>query len=391
VNKPFHLRGRFENTEYLKVAGVILVAISLPLSESIKAAGIIIAGTMLLVQVIKKENSININIMSYGFILFLIAALISTAFASQPEKSTKGAIDIFKYAIVFFVAQSIHKKDDIRKILWAIYLSTALAGLLGIYHASNINKQLEIHTLGNWNYTGMFLNIITASMLSTLLFSDIETKITKLTLCILAAITIVASIMTLSRASMVGFMVFVVLLCLSIRRLEKVLLLFIGVVIVTAFFYKTMWVKLFTTQSMISRFDIWRHAARLLMENPFFGIGLNNFSYTFPLNHVVEPGNTVYDAHSLYFQVASQMGFIGLLALSLIIVGFVKAWINFKPLTGFGKSLKFSAAGAFLIITATGLLDTTLHHEHAIAFTMMTGLMLGYSKGINNIRYHEKT
>lgn len=379
-----------KNTEYLKVAGIILIAISLPLSESIKTVGIIIAGTILLVQLIKKENSINISIMSYGFIFFFIAALISTAFAPQPEKSLKGAIDILKYASVFFIVQSIHKKDDIRKILWAIYLSTALAGLLGIYHASNINKQLEIHTLGNWNYTGMFLNIITASMLSTLLFSDIETKITKLTLCILTAITIVASIMTLSRASIVGLMVFVVLLSLSIRRLEKVLLPFIGVVIVTILLYKTMWLKLFTTHSMISRLDIWRHAFNLFKEYPVIGIGLNHFSYTFPINHPVEPGNTVYDAHSLYFQVASQMGIIGFLSLSLIIIGFIYTWINFNPKCGFGRALRFGAMGAFLITTVAGLFDTTLHHEHAIAFTMMAGLMFGYGKGVNSKSMPEK-
>jgi len=134
---------------------------------------------------------------------------------------------------------------------------------------------------------------------------------------------------------------------------------------------------------MRSRLDIWSGAMRLFLENPLTGVGLNHFNYRFPSNHPVEPGNIVYDAHSLYFQSASQMGLVGLIALALLIVGFVKAWRGLRGGDGLGRALRFSALGAFLVITVTGIFDTTLHHEHAIAFTMITGLMFGYFGGLH--------
>ncbi|GAB4420747.1 MAG: hypothetical protein OHK0032_16540 [Thermodesulfovibrionales bacterium] len=153
---------------------------------------------------------------------------------------------------------------------------------------------------------------------------------------------------------------------------------FVGLTALTVYADKAMWLKLISTHSMVSRLDIWGGAIRLFLENPLTGVGLNHFAYSFQINHPVEPGNTVYDAHSLYLQTASQMGLIGLLSLCVTIAGFMKAWMNFKDVTGFGGALKYSALGAFLVITLTGIFDTTLHHEHAIAFTTITGLMFGY-------------
>jgi O-antigen ligase len=116
-------------------------------------------------------------------------------------------------------------------------------------------------------------------------------------------------------------------------------------------------------------------------EHPLLGIGLNHFSHTFPLSYPAEPGNTVYDAHSLYFQVSSQMGIMGIVALGILIAGFLRAWKAFRDTTGFGVSLKFGAMGAFLVITVAGLFDTTLHHGHAVAFSLITGLFFGYQGG----------
>ncbi len=131
------------------------------------------------------------------------------------------------------------------------------------------------------------------------------------------------------------------------------------------------------TQSLISRFYIWQYALDLLKDNPVIGIGLNHFKYTFPLSYTAEPGATYFDAHSVYFQTASQMGMFGLISLFLIISGFLYKFAKTKTASGFEKGVKYSALGGFLVTFVVGIFDTTLHHEHAIVFALLTGLMIG--------------
>lgn len=132
-----------------------------------------------------------------------------------------------------------------------------------------------------------------------------------------------------------------------------------------------MWSKLLVTSSLFSRLEIWRHAAGLFAGNPVLGVGLNNFKYTFA------SGESFFDAHSLYLQTASQMGLFGLLALFLILFGLVRKWFRLKTVSGMETAVMYSALGGIAVTFIGGIFDTTLHHEHAIIFTLLAGLMSG--------------
>lgn len=367
--------------ESLLVIGNVVLALSLPFSGSLKTIASLFLLLVFLVQLLRGEGGPRMSAMHYGFLLLLLSGLMSTLFAAHPGKSLKGVRDILYYSIPFFVASTIHSHKHIRIILWSLYLSTALSALWGIAHSVELHRPLEIHSLGNQNYTGMFLVIVMTSMVSTVVFSERETLLQRSILILFSSLLLVASVMTQMRAAFLGLFAFLFILLFSKERSRLAVLLSVGFVCLAAlaaYVDGKMWVKLSSSQSLTSRLGIWTHAIEYLKEHPLLGIGLNHFSHTFPLSYPVEPGNTVYDAHSLYFQVSSQMGIAGIVALGVLIVGFLHAWRTFKDTTGFGKSLKFGAMGAFLVITVTGLFDTTLHHGHAIAFSLITGLLFGY-------------
>jgi O-antigen ligase len=363
-----------------------MIVLSLPFSESLKTISILLALGIFFIQAYRKEINPGWDVIHYGFISLLLASIISSIFAADPSKSLKGAKDILFYTTTFFVACTINDERQIRTILWSLYMTTTISAILGIFHSITGHRPLEIHALGNQNYTAMFYMIIITSMISTVLFSNKETLLRKSILIIFTIISLIASVMTLMRASFLGLLTFFLLLVKLKKPSRSVVFLILGFIFLTMLILysdSAMRQKLLTTQSMISRLDIWKGAAGLFLDNPLTGVGLNHFNYRFPSNHPVEPDNIVYDAHSLYFQTASQMGLIGLVALMLIIVGFVKQWLHFKERDGFGKALRFGAMGAFLIIIITGVFDTTLHHEHAIAFTIITGLTYGYFRSAN--------
>ncbi|MFN3480136.1 MAG: O-antigen ligase family protein [Thermodesulfovibrionales bacterium] len=359
----------------------LVMTLSLPFSESIKTICLLTSSVFLLIQVLRREANIRFSMLHYGFIFLFLASVISSIFATEPSKSWSGSKDILFYSITFFIACSIDNEKKIQILLWGLYISTVLAALSGIFNSMTAHKPLEIHSLGNQNYTAMFFMIILTSMISTILFSDKKASSRRFILIIFSIITLLASAMTLMRASFLGLFAFILSL-LNLKKPSRAILIFIiGFVFLTILVLysdRAMWQKLFTFQSMISRLDIWRGATSIFLENPLTGVGLNHFNFRFPPNHPVEPNNTVYDAHSLYFQIASQMGLFGIISLIIIFFGFIKGWSRLQGSTGFSKALKYSSLGAFLVIAITGLFDTTLHHEHAMAFSLISGLTFGY-------------
>lgn len=375
------------NYDGIKLAGIILMVISLPFSESLKTISILLILSILLVQLYKKELKIKISVIHYGFLFLIVSALISSIFANNPSKSLGGAKDILFYTIPFFAACSVNNKRHAIIILWSLYVSTTMAALLGIIHSIGIHRPLEIHSLGNQNYTAMYFMIVITSMISTIVYSENKIRYSKIIISIFACFLIIATVMTAERSSFIGLFVFLIILLLSRKNIILSSLFSIGLfglTVVSIYIYNPMRVKIFSINSLFSRFSIWEHALNLFKENPVVGIGLNNFKY-------VSSTETVFDAHNVYLQIASQMGTLGLISISLIISGFLYQWLKYKPLSGFKNEIKYCALGGFLVTFVGGLLDTTLHHEHAIAFTLLTGLMLGAStkKGVQEQSFNE--
>ena len=370
--------------ESLLMIGSVVIALSLPFSESLKTIAVLFLLFVFLVQLLRGEGGLKMSAMHYGFLLLLLSGLMSSLFAADPGKSLKGVKDILFYSVPFFVASMIHSQRNIRIILWCLYFSTTLSVLWAIGRSVELHRALEIHPLGNQNYTAMFLVIVMTSMFSTAVLSEIETPLQKSILILFFSLLLVASVMTRMRASFLGLFSFFFILLISKKRSRLVVVLSAGSVCLAAlagYVDGKMWEKLASSKSLTSRFDIWAHAMEYFKGHPLLGIGLNHFSHTFPLSYPIEPGNTVYDAHSLYFQVFSQMGITGIVALGVLIAGFIHRWRASRDATGFGVSLKYGAMGAFLVITVAGLFDTTLHHENAIAFSLITGLLFGYQSG----------
>lgn len=377
--------------DQIKFILTALMTLSLPFSESIKSITVLLALVVFLVQLYKREIIYKLSLIHYGFLLLLLSSIISSILSNDPFKGLSGSKDILFFSIPFFVAFSFDKDKQIRTILWCLFVSTATSALIGIFHSIENSRPLEIHALGNQNYTAMFLTIVLTSVISMVLFSNKENLFKKMILIGLSIVILFAAVKTLMRASFLGlFVFFVFLVSLNLKTLlnrqskifnHPILLIIPGFIFLTfliLYLDRAMWQKLFSFKSMISRCDIWEEAVRLFIENPITGVGLNQFEFRFPASHPVEPNNIVYDAHSLYLQTASQMGLIGLSSLAIMFVGFIKGWRDFIDLSGFHRALRYGCLGAFLVIFVAGLFDTTLHHEHAMAFSLVSGFSFGY-------------
>ncbi len=119
-----------------------------------------------------------------------------------------------------------------------------------------------------------------------------------------------------------------------------------------------------------SRLELWRLAARMWASNPFFGVGPDNFRWTYGL----VAGKAVFDtrvfANNLFFELAATVGTFGLAA-------FLAA-LMFALQSGYpGSSISPSSCAAFALLVAMTVHGLT---DYLFAFTghyLTLGLALG--------------
>ena len=111
-------------------------------------------------------------------------------------------------------------------------------------------------------------------------------------------------------------------------------------------------------------------------ERPLLGVGPRNFNYIdrqrYPVNRNMN------HAHSLYFNVLAEMGWLGVGALalwlgSIVVVGWRSRRFFTTP---WGQVVWMGTLGCFITITLSGVMTTTFHTEGAMAFSAIIGLLL---------------
>ncbi len=133
----------------------------------------------------------------------------------------------------------------------------------------------------------------------------------------------------------------------------------------------------FYTGAITVRLKTWRGALLFVdEERPLLGAGPRNFNYIDKQRYGI--ARAMNHAHSLYFNVLAEMGWLGAGALvlwfgSIVVVG----WRSRRSLTTpWGQVVWTGALGCFITITLSGVMTTTFHTEGAMAFSAIIGLLL---------------
>ncbi len=135
-----------------------------------------------------------------------------------------------------------------------------------------------------------------------------------------------------------------------------------GVIIGLVLFYysNTTWLSnSFSTTSLLSRFDLWVKTIPLLSRNhAFLGLGLGNWAEIFDNFY----HTTDIHMHNNYLQIYTDMGFFGILAMSLAVVIFIITAYKIlrAPEKGILKGLGIGFIGSFLGGAFFNMFDVTL-------------------------------
>ena len=267
------------------------------------------------------------------FLLLLLWAtfFLSTLFAVYPEDAWIQLSKVSKILLMTFMTLLLFQDTKkVTMLLWVIALSIGFFGLKGGIWAVLTGGQNMVlgppnsFIAGNTEI-GLALNMV----LPILLFLRHETSRPWLRHVLLAifAFSIIAVLITYSRGAFLGLAVVLSVLFLKGRSKVIVLLILCVGFFLAAMYLPEKWVGRMETiktyeqeGSAMGRLRAWEMAWKLALDRPSLGAGFRAFQPEMYERYLPEVPKTNVDAHSIFFQVLAEHGFIGLILYSGLIL-----------------------------------------------------------------------
>ncbi|MBI4654804.1 MAG: O-antigen ligase family protein [Nitrospirae bacterium] len=313
-----------------------------------------------------------------GFLALAIAAALSAIFAKNHWLAFQGSLDFLKMYILFvIVATDFSDKKSIKIITATVIISTVLVtiGALSEYKRNNLNSSyIELNSVGHVNHTAIYLAL---SFVLSITFLRTVKNILEKILISLAAIVILSAVLLTDARATVSSIVAVVTIIFIFMKKEKqfthiLISLIVATVIIMLFVAPSKFSQQYTSifaASFHSRIELWEKAWEMFISHPVVGVGAKHFRFY----NTFDSGS---HAHSLYFNTLAQLGIVGAVSLSLLFYLIIKSLYNSYE----KSSLWHSALGAFIIVIVNGILNTSLHSEHGLLFSLILAVGLN-SKG----------
>lgn len=372
------------------MGGLGIMILFLPLSESLKNIGYFLAlGGWIVKRASDRDFSVRFTPLEVVLSLYLLTSLLSAAFAIDRWEGLRGAWEVFRPLSLFvMLVNDVDTCSKIRFCLWLFVLSTAVGVAWGLFdYFRNGRLRLDLHSLGYPTHTAPYLVLMLALLISLLLLMEWSVQ-AKIAMGALIVMTFFALFLTYSRGGWMASAACLLFLSISLKRWK---LIVIGLVLtMVTLVGLQMTGRLWTRQiEMLTHLDqddnvkerikIWKASVLILRERPLLGIGPRNFK---KLDYRQYGFKVPYrDAHNLFFQSMAEQGLLGLLSLIAVLICCACEGIRRRRVADpLGRVLWHASMGGFLTILVSGMVNTTLHTEVAIAFWSITALMLSSGK-----------
>jgi len=342
----------------------------------------------------------------------LIAAWIASgflvaAFAGLSQSEWRGAGDLLRYgSILWLVMRAGYGERERRAVLGALVASAMLGLAFGYYQLSVSGRRpfLELHSVGHVNHTAIYLAIL-LGLCAAWIFARWQAWHAGRRAVALAvgAFVLVSLVVTQSRGAVgAGLLVVPILAAAWWPRWRAPLLASAGALAVTVALAVGFGAEIVRKQQdrisegnvLAFRDGVWRYALVAFERHPWFGVGMDNYS-AIKNEHIAQwrkAAGKPYDpaqyarfphAHSLYFNTLAERGLVGSVALAAVLVAWAVALARRRPMPRDpDRDWLYwgGAAAAWLVSAGAGLVNTTLHHEHAILAVLLLGLWLAHMR-----------
>jgi O-antigen ligase len=394
--------------KYLELAFLSLMLISLPSLEAPKNIFLILFIALSAYRQSLKKIKWSYSKWDFIFFGFILSALLSSIFAGvsfgNEWRGFRGMLIWFVFA--WLLSRSQYKDKEVVWIIWITILGTLPPLALGLteYLIIHTKTALQLHSVGHVNHSAIYLGIILGATLSVALsvwrgFNFIK----RMGLILLPSIFFIAIIIGQSRG----------VFGISLIRLSLIIFLISNPIKIKAFAFAIFAIILAlmpvmnaaiiqkqvanqnANNSLSDRDRVWNISIEAARFFPVFGVGNGNWNLITledikksreergapfdPVNYKINAGHS----HSLYLTYLVERGIVGFVTLITFMVLWltvlVKSYRKLK-LSAHGSCIWGASLSAWIVTFGVGLVNSTLHHEHAILSLLFLGLHLNYLK-----------
>jgi len=128
-------------------------------------------------------------------------------------------------------------------------------------------------------------------------------------------------------------------------------------------------------QMLASREEVWGVAARITLDHPIFGVGIDSFQDFYPIYSTT--GDDLNHAHNLFLNIAAERGFLGLLAFGVLILTLFKSFARASRKAGFviERALVAGLLASFVAYCAHSLFDVSYYdYKVLLLFWLLVGV-----------------
>jgi putative inorganic carbon (HCO3(-)) transporter len=313
-------------------------------------------------------------------VALLLLALVSTV---QARDETLALVTTFRYAsfvaLYFVISQMARDHRMLRRLVWALSLVAALAGVLALRTYLSGEAFAAVTPGGDPNDDAF--SWITILPLTLWLFTTTGRK-ARVLLVVMVATMITASLYTLSRGALVGLAAGIAWEVLVERRHVRLFLgagvaALVASIIVLNVNPQQLRISLLGKQKVAAhnveaRLDAWGAAADLAVREPILGIGPGNFTLYYGEETGKPPGTRGLGVvHNAYLDLAAEFGVGGLLLFVAYLVGSFRQLSEARHRAAGPPGLA-AAARTSLVMAAVAAL--TLSEQYFQPFWLLGGI-----------------
>ncbi|WP_188020328.1 O-antigen ligase family protein [Deferribacter autotrophicus] len=327
------------NSNNLYKLSLFLYIVFLPISISIRQAGIILLTLVFVYDCFKnKAYYVLFKWTENKFLLiFLCYLLFNSLFVSMDSRTSLDVLfnAIWQCFLVYYILSSItiSKKVDKNYILLLLMISVTIQGIDGIYQfvtgydfikhlkpfGDRLTASLDTPRVGN------FVSLSLPAFFAYYFRNNdtFESWKAKLLLFVAFLPPLFLLIFSKTRSGWVGFFVF--LSIFSFYNVRKLFLPVFSILVLILFFFKKIILNRLNFNIILNdpRFELWTIALKLFKLKPIFGHGVATFCNAFNYYHLypTKTSRHIQHPHNIYVQFLSETGIIGLLLFFTFIFG----------------------------------------------------------------------
>lgn len=276
----------------------------------------------------KEKRSFPITPLTTVWVIFLLWMCVTTLFALNQDSAVEVFKKVFKIQLMTAVTiMLIINRERLNALVWVIVLSLGFYGIKGGIFTIATAGQFRV-----WGPTGSYIEgnnelalaLIVILPLMRYLQEQATNKWVRWGLYFALATTALSIISSYSRGALLASVMMGLFLWLKSRRKLLIGFFLVLAAAVTLNFMPQKWFDRMDTintyeedLSAMSRINAWKFAYTLALDRPIVGGGFETFTQELFYKYSENP-EIYQDAHSIYFEILGEQGFVGLFLFLLL-------------------------------------------------------------------------